>query len=168
MRMRRHRRAGSGRPPPVSLAKARRSAALNRSPGNRGRLGGEAIHGVRSHSPIRSKSDHCVPVEALAVIFQRYSIEVMPINRVFEHASAIAPIDFVSMDIEGLDTDVLSEVDFSRFRPALFCVEFNDANARRDIEVLFGRANYKIVREIGCNLFAAPADALSSGAASGN
>jgi len=72
------------------------------------------------------------------------------------------------MDIEGLDTDVLSEVDFSRFRPALFCVEFNDANARRDIEVLFGRANYKIVREIGCNLFAAPADALSSGAASSN
>jgi len=47
------------------VAKARRSAARKRNPGNRGRLEGEAIHGVRSHSPIRSKSDHRVPVEAL-------------------------------------------------------------------------------------------------------
>lgn len=66
MRMRRHRRAESGRPPPVSVAKARRSVARKRSPGNRGRLGGEAIHGVRSHSPIRSTSDHNALVEALA------------------------------------------------------------------------------------------------------
>jgi FkbM family methyltransferase len=91
-----------------------------------------------------------------AVIFQRYSIEVAPINQVFEQANAIAPIDFVSMDIEGLDTDVLSVVDFSRFRPSLFCIEFNNANARQDIEELFSRAKYEIVREIGCNLFATP------------
>src|SRR5262245_54108902 len=44
-----------------------------------------------------------------AVVFQRYSIEVLPINRVLEQASAIAPIDFISIDIEGLDSDVLSE-----------------------------------------------------------
>jgi FkbM family methyltransferase len=93
-----------------------------------------------------------------AVIFQRYSIEVMPINRVFEQASAISPIDFVSIDIEGLDTEVLSEVDFARFRPALFCIEFDCAKARQDLEALFRRANYRIDREIGCNLFAVPAD----------
>lgn len=93
-----------------------------------------------------------------AVIFQRYSLEVVPINHVLEQASAIAPIDFVSIDIEGLDTGILSEVDFSRFRPELFCIEFDSANARQYIEVLFRRANYRIVREIGCNLFAAPAD----------
>ena len=92
-----------------------------------------------------------------AVLFQKYSIDVAPINHVFEQASAIAPIDFVSMDIEGMDTEVLSEVDFSRFRPALFCIEFDSANARQDIEGLFSRANYEIVREIGCNLFATPA-----------
>ena len=65
--MRRHRRAERGRPPAVSVANVRRSAARKRSPGNRGRLGEAAIHSVRSHSPIRSKSDHCAPVEALGI-----------------------------------------------------------------------------------------------------
>ena len=43
-------------------------------------------------------------------------------------------------------------------RPARFCIEFDNANARQDIEVLFSRANYEIEREIGCNLFATPAE----------
>jgi hypothetical protein len=93
-----------------------------------------------------------------AVLFQSYTIEVAPINHVFEQANAIAPVDFVSMDIEGRDTEVLSEVDFSRFRPALFCIEFDSATARHDIEALFSRARYQIVREIGCNLFATPTE----------
>ena len=31
--------------------------------------------------------------------------------------------DLVSLDVEGLDLDILRSIDFSRYRPHVFCVE---------------------------------------------
>lgn len=50
-------------------------------------------------------------------------IEVVTLNEVIDqHAGGVFP-DFMTMDIEGLDFDVLRTTDFSKSRPTLVCVE---------------------------------------------
>jgi FkbM family methyltransferase len=45
------------------------------------------------------------------------------VNKVMaEHCGKKGP-DFFSIDVEGLDFDILKTLDFARFRPAIFCVE---------------------------------------------
>ena len=47
--------------------------------------------------------------------------------------------DFVSLDVEGLDTEILKSLDFSRFRPEVFCVETldysEDKTARKNQDI---------------------------------
>jgi FkbM family methyltransferase len=92
-----------------------------------------------------------------AVLSRRYTIDVLPINEIVERVNAIAPVDFLSIDVEGLDAEVLGEIDFMRFRPGLICIEANSNAVRQRTEVLLGQGGYKIVKEIECNLMAAPA-----------
>jgi hypothetical protein len=48
---------------------------------------------------------------------------LLNINRVIaDHFGAAAP-DFLSIDIEWMDYDVLKSLDFARFRPKIVCVE---------------------------------------------
>lgn len=50
------------------------------------------------------------------------TIPMVPINWVLEEYFPVPP-DFVSLDVEGMDLEILSAFDFSRFRPKVFCVE---------------------------------------------
>jgi len=114
---------------------------------------------------VLSTLDHAVAdryiAEGKAVLYRRYPIEVVAVNDVFEYAAASAPIDFVSIDIEGLDVSVLAAVDFVRFRPELICIEVNDAAVRQAAMELFARARYKMLDQLGCNLLAARIEATS-------
>ena len=48
---------------------------------------------------------------------------LVPINKVIEqHFHGKAP-DFISIDVEGLDTPIMKTLDFQRFRPKLICAE---------------------------------------------
>lgn len=91
-----------------------------------------------------------------AVVCRTFDIHVMSIDAVFAHAAQGAPIDFVSIDIEGLDAELLGLVELDRYKPALICVEANDTSSRKKIEDTFQKSKYKVVHELGCNLFAAP------------
>ena len=66
-------------------------------------------------------------------------------------------VQFLSVDVEGLDADLLSNIDFSRFRPSLICIEANSMETRGKMRILFEKAGYDIVKEIECNLMAIPA-----------
>jgi FkbM family methyltransferase len=48
---------------------------------------------------------------------------LVPINDVLTQHFSARPPDFVSMDIEGLDFDILKTLDFDRWRPPVFCIE---------------------------------------------
>jgi hypothetical protein len=104
----------------------------------------------------RSVADQYV-AEGKAALYKKYEIEVLPINEIIDRVSALGQVDFMSIDVEGLDADMLAEIDYSRFRPALICSEANSSEAQRKTEVIFERAGYKIVKAIGCNLMAIPA-----------
>jgi len=99
--------------------------------------------------------------EGLAVLCRTYPIDVIPINDILAKALALGgQIDLLSIDIEGLDIAILSKIDFSRFRPALICLEISQADmAGDDCKPLLEAHGYWIVRQMGCNIFAAPKEA---------
>jgi FkbM family methyltransferase len=49
-------------------------------------------------------------------------LDIVTPNRVMEEHFESGP-DFVSLDIEGREVEVLGAIDFTRFRPKVFCVE---------------------------------------------
>ena len=50
-------------------------------------------------------------------------VPLVPCNQVIEkYFSSIAP-NFITIDVEGLDVEILKSFDFERFRPEIFCIE---------------------------------------------
>ncbi len=56
-------------------------------------------------------------------------VRTIGINDLLQEHLKSRTIDFASLDIEGLDFDVLSAWDFDRWRPYLFCAETAEARA---------------------------------------
>lgn len=67
------------------------------------------------------------------------SVPLLPVNEVLERHFDARP-DLVSIDVEGLDFEILKSFDFSRFRPAVFCVEtltyVEDKTERKITEII--------------------------------
>jgi FkbM family methyltransferase len=50
-------------------------------------------------------------------------VKVRPINEVLQEKLKGIPLDFLSIDVEGLDFTILSSLDFTRWRPKVICAE---------------------------------------------
>lgn len=48
---------------------------------------------------------------------------LVPINQIFEKYFSKAAPNFISLDVEGLDLEILKSIDFDRYKPDLICVE---------------------------------------------
>lgn len=58
-----------------------------------------------------------------AKITDTVSLPVVPVNEIIaEHFPKAAP-DLVSIDVEGLDLEIVESFDFKRSRPTVFCIE---------------------------------------------
>lgn len=65
-------------------------------------------------------------------IVNRIRIPVQRLDQVLsEHHPANTPIDFMSVDVEGLDLEVLRSNDWTRFRPQVVVVEQHDFDISR-------------------------------------
>jgi FkbM family methyltransferase len=76
-------------------------------------------------------------------------------------------VDFLSVDAEGIDLEVLKSNDWSRFRPVLVCVESGDYETREEdmgIHAFMVSVGYEQVLFNGCN--AIWRDATAAGGAS--
>ena len=49
-------------------------------------------------------------------------VDLIPINTVLNDNFPICP-NFISLDVEGLDYEILRSMDFKKYRPEIFCVE---------------------------------------------
>ena len=79
------------------------------------------------------------------------------LDDILTDAQAPSPIDFISIDVEGHELEVLEGLDLARWRPRLLLVEDHVHNLRlhRAIE----RRGYKWVRRTDLNAWYMPADA---------
>jgi FkbM family methyltransferase len=114
----------------------------------------EMTPSVLSTLDARVAADHVK--DGQAVIYKTYDIEVKTIELILKNANSTKHIDFISIDIEGLDSEILSQIDLVTYKPSLVCVEANDESARQHISATFAKSGYKVVKELGCNMFACP------------
>ncbi|MGB6511295.1 MAG: FkbM family methyltransferase, partial [Xanthobacteraceae bacterium] len=89
-------------------------------------------------------------------------VPVRTLDDILEQAGAPAPIDFVSIDVEGHEVEVLSGFDLARWRPRLVLVE--DHVTSLATHRCLTRAGYRLIRRTGPNGWYVPrAEAHSIG-----
>jgi len=79
------------------------------------------------------------------------------LDSVLEEAGAPAPIDLLSIDVEGHEVEVLSGFDFDRWQPLLIMVEDHVGSLRT--HRFLKTSGYRLIRRIGNNGWYVPADA---------
>src|SRR5438034_3993649 len=104
------------------------------------------------------RADHIASFGAfggLGGIERSISVPALNINTLFQRLTA--PVDYLSVDVEGLDVDLLAALDFSRFRPAIVQAEpsehFLHGNTRRMIDLMHGNQYVLLARTEGNCIF---------------
>ena len=84
------------------------------------------------------------------------TVPIRTLDSVLEEAGAPAQFDFLSIDVEGHEIEVLSGFDFARWRPRLILLEdhVEDLSKHR----FLSRAGYRIVRRYENNGWYVPRD----------
>lgn len=73
-------------------------------------------------------------------------VKCININSLFEHYFNDKEIDFLNVDIEGFDYEVLGSIDFKKYRPKVICVE--TVKYRKEFEL---KRDYEIIRLLESN-----------------
>jgi FkbM family methyltransferase len=76
-------------------------------------------------------------------------VPVRTLDDILEEAAAPAPIDFLSIDVEGHEVEVLSGFDLTRWRPRLILIEDHVADLAK--HRFLSRAGYRLIRRTGLN-----------------
>ena len=77
-------------------------------------------------------------------------IETVPLREVLnKYLPKVTVIDFLNIDVEGLDLEVLKSNDWTKYRPRIILVELNT-----DVKNLFLSEIYKFMKELNYTLFA--------------
>lgn len=85
------------------------------------------------------------------------AVPVKTLDQVLTDAGAPVPLDFVSIDVEGHDIEVLDGFDLSRWRPRLLLIEDVVQNLR--LHRYLTRRGYRWFRRTGINSWYVPANA---------
>ena len=71
--------------------------------------------------------EHLNDNEALVKEYEDYTAKVMTLKDVFKEQD-VTSIQFMKVDVEGLEYDVLAGNDWSKYRPEVICIEANHIN----------------------------------------
>jgi FkbM family methyltransferase len=127
------------------LAQSRRArvvAAACSSPANAGTS--MTLHVSGPHSSLR-------PELAVTGVVAKATIDVpvRTLDDILQEAGAPVPIDFVSIDVEGHEVEVLSGFDLARWRPRLILIEDHVTNLAT--HRCLTQAGYRLIRRTGLN-----------------
>ena len=127
------------------LRQARRAhvvAAACSSPTNAGKT--MTLHVLGPHSSLNPE------LAVTGVVAEsEIAVPVRTLDEILGEADAPAPIDFVSIDVEGHEVEVLSGFDLARWRPRLILVE--DHVTSLATHRALTRAGYRLIRRTGPN-----------------
>lgn len=84
---------------------------------------------------------------------QIYSVETVSLTNLLETYNAPRVIDYLSIDTEGSELEILSNFDFSRYKTKIITVEHNWTSNRDLIFQLLSKKNFRRVHEdlTGCD-----------------
>ena len=111
----------------------------------------EGLHGLSSM--VAANAERAREMAGVRTVRRR----VVPLSRLIDEAGLDAPIDFLKIDVEGAEAEVLAGLDLARHRPAVIVVEsLNPANMTADpsaFEPALVAAHYRPALFDGLNRF---------------
>jgi len=84
--------------------------------------------------------------------FEEQVIPMRTLTSVFDELH-VTEIDFISLDIEGYEVQALQGLNFEKYSPRVFIIEYKDDNHKAELEKILFPAGYKFFSRLGCNLF---------------
>lgn len=85
--------------------------------------------------------------------FEEVRVPTITLTEALTRANAPRAIDFISIDVEGTEIDVLRGLDLDRFSPAVLIVEGNTPEADNAIGAYLSRVGFSAYRRLGQNTF---------------
>jgi len=86
-------------------------------------------------------------------IINKVSINILPINSIISENFDSYP-NFISIDVEGMEMEILQDFNFETFKTEVFCIEtYSWAEDRRVVEIIdfMQKKGYRIYSETGLN-----------------
>ena len=96
----------------------------------------------------RMKKDHIDDDERYVKKFEDYTIPVKSLKDIFQEHN-VSSIQFLKVDVEGFEYEVLEGNDWKKYRPEVICIEAN--HVRKDWRKLLKDNNYSYVFFDGLN-----------------
>lgn len=84
--------------------------------------------------------------------FEEQKVPMKTLTTVFDEL-AVPSIDFISLDIEGYEVHALKGLDFNKYRPEVFIIEYKDENHKEQINLILLPNGYNYLGKIGCNMY---------------
>jgi FkbM family methyltransferase len=91
-------------------------------------------------------------LEEKAQLLRSYEIDVITLGQLFAEFVRNRIVDLLSIDIEGLDAEVITTLDFNTVRPKVICIEANHTEYRNKILTYLEQHKYQQIAEFGANL----------------
>lgn len=110
--------------------------------------GAERSHGMSSIS--NSRSFHKT-VEKMGFQTKAVTVQVTTLDNVLVEANMAGKIDFISIDVEGLELGVLKGLSLDRWRPRVILMEDNSHYSNSDVAFYLGQFGYHRFRRTGVN-----------------
>jgi FkbM family methyltransferase len=100
--------------------------------------------------------------EAAGMTIQTHTVTVLPLNEILDRHSKGRSIDFLKIDVEGWEREVLTGIDLQRYRPTIIIVEATTPTTRiashLEWEGILEQARYFSVYFDGLSRFYLPAE----------
>ncbi len=84
--------------------------------------------------------------------FDEQKVPMRTLTSIFDDLQ-IQAIDFISLDIEGYEVQALEGLDFNKYKPTVFIIEYKDETHQQQLERILIPQGYFYLSKIGCNLF---------------
>jgi len=107
-----------------------------------------AISGLapRDEQALRDKFDHFDS-------FSKVSVQVVPLSEVLEQQQAPREFDFLSVDVEGTELDVLRGTHLDQWRPRVILVEAHSQETAAELDQYLAQYGYGVARTLSVNRF---------------
>lgn len=114
------------------------------------------VEGARGVATLSSMKPDRVRIEREGGTVRTVEVPLRTLDEIL--AAVTGPIDFVSIDVEGAELDVLHGFDLARFQPRLLVIEDNSAGADRSVSDWLQKQGYVAKLQVEQNIFYARQD----------
>jgi FkbM family methyltransferase len=115
-------------------------------------------HGLSTFSE-EAKKQNTKSTDPKLSKYKDYRVKVKTLNEILAAHAGSQTINFMKVDVEGYEYEVLAGNDWVKYRPELLCIEANHVN--HDWRPLIKKANYSLVFNDGLNEYYLRKESLS-------